>query len=192
MGLAIGHYGMGWVSQVFGGSRIVSHSGIVPDFNAFMALIPEQKKGIVLLFNANHAMMKLTYDELGLNVARRLAGGHPSPLRLGGAPWAMRAMLLIPILQIAGLAATLRKLRRWRSDPALRPSLGRIWGQHILLPLVPNLLVALTVVPMLSKMRGFLRLFMPDYAWIAWISGGFAWIWASLRTGLILRTLRKP
>jgi CubicO group peptidase (beta-lactamase class C family) len=114
MGLSLGDYGMGWISQEIGESRIVSHSGIVPDF--------------------------------------------------GAAPWAMRGMLLIPLLQIAGVATTLLLLRRWRLDPERRPSRGRMWGQHILLPLIPNLLVALTLIPMLSKMRGFLMLFMPEFS----------------------------
>jgi CubicO group peptidase (beta-lactamase class C family) len=43
MGLSLGSYGMGWISQGTSESRIVSHSGIVPDFGAFMALVPEQK-----------------------------------------------------------------------------------------------------------------------------------------------------
>jgi hypothetical protein len=63
---------MGWVSQETGESRIVWHSGIVPDFGAFMALVPEQKKGMVLLFNANHAMMKMTLDD-----AWPVAHSHP-------------------------------------------------------------------------------------------------------------------
>ena len=192
MGFSLGYYCMGWISQVTGKSRIVSHGGIVPDFGAFMALVPEQKKGMVLLFNANHAMMKVTYDEVGMGAAQRLARELPSPLRLGAAPWAMRGMLLIPLLQIAGVAATLRLLRRWREDPALRLSQGRMWRQHILLPLIPNLLVACTLVPMLGKMRGFLMLFMPDFSWIALICGSFAGIWTFLHTGLILRALRKP
>jgi CubicO group peptidase (beta-lactamase class C family) len=192
MGLSLGYYGMGWISQDIGKSRIVSHSGIVPDFGAFMALVPEQKKGLVLLFNANHAMMKMTYDEVGLGAAQRLAGESPTPTIFGAAPWAMRGMPLIPILQVAGVLATLRQLHRWGTDSALRPSRGRMWRQHILLPLIPNLLTALTLAPMLGKMRGFMKLFAPDYSWIALICGSFAGIWAFLRTGLILRMLRKP
>jgi hypothetical protein len=183
---------MGWISQVTGESTIVSHSGIVPDFGAFMALVPEQKKGIILLFNANHAMIKMTFDELGLGAAQRLAGERHTPTIFGVAPWLMRGMLLIPILQIVGVIATLRLLNCWRQNPELQPSRSRMWGQHILPPLIPNLLTTLTLVPMLSKMRGFIRLFMPDYSWIAMICGSFAGIWAFLRTGLILRTLRKP
>jgi len=33
---------------------------------------------------------------------------------------------------------------------------------------------------------------MPDLAWVARFSGGFAAVWATLRTGLMLRVLRKP
>jgi hypothetical protein len=35
-------------------------------------------------------------------------------------------------------------------------------------------------------------LFMPDLAWTARMSGGFAGVWALLRTGLMLRSLRRP
>lgn len=191
MGLSLGSYGMGWISQQTGETRIVSHSGIVPDFGAFMALVPEQKKGMVLLYNANHAMMKMTFDEMGMGAAQRLAGERPTRTIFGALHLGMRAMLLIPILQIVGVIATLRLIRRWRANPEHRPSRGLMWRQHILLPLIPNLLAALTLVPVLSKMRGWVRLFMPDFSWIAWISGGFAVIWAFLRTGLILRALRK-
>jgi hypothetical protein len=182
---------MGWVVQEFGGTRIVSHSGTVPDFGGFMALVPALKIGIVLLFNANHAMMKLTLDDLGLSTARRLTGENPSPSWLEKAPWAMRGLLLIPVLQIAGVLSTQRLIRRWSKNPALRPSRGRMWWQHILLPLIPNLLAALTLVPVLGNLRGWIRLFMPDFSWIAWICGGFAVIWSFLRTGLILREIRK-
>jgi CubicO group peptidase (beta-lactamase class C family) len=191
MGFSVGHYGMGWVSQGCGETRIVSHSGTVPDFSAFMALVPEQKRAIVLLFNANHAMMKITLDEVGIGAAKRLAGVPPSPQIFGAAPWAMRGMLLIPILQIVGVIATLRLLRRWRLDPGALPSRGKFWRQHILLPLIPNLLVALTLAPLLGRMRGFVQLFMPDFSWLSLICGSFAAIWALLRSGLVLWALRK-
>jgi CubicO group peptidase (beta-lactamase class C family) len=191
MGMALGSYGMGWIDQEVGKTRIVSHSGIVPDFGAFMALVPEQKKGFALLFNANHAMMKLTFDEMGMGAAQRLAGEAPAPQKFGAAPWAMRGLALIPILQIIGVAGTLVLLVRWRENPELRPSCGRLWRQHILLPLIPNLLTALTLAPLLGKLRGFMRLFAPDFTWIALICGSFAVVWSILRSALILRVNRK-
>src|SRR5918994_90258 len=64
MGLSFGHYGMGWIIEETGQTKIVWHSGTCPDFFAYMAILPEQKKGMVLLVNANHLLMdKLTFTE---------------------------------------------------------------------------------------------------------------------------------
>jgi CubicO group peptidase (beta-lactamase class C family) len=191
MGIDFGYYAMGWISQVYGKSTIVSHSGTVPDFGAFAALVPNQKKGIVLLSNANHGMIKVTLDEFGLGAAQLLAGERSEGTIFGALYLGMRAMLLIPILQTVSVITTLRLIRRWRADSELRPSRGRMWGQHILLTLFPDLLTSLTLVPMMSKMRGWIRLFMPDFSWIAWICGSFATFWIFLRTGLMLKALCK-
>ena len=191
MGMVLGHYAMGWMSKALGKSTIISHGGIVPDFGAFAAFIPEQKKGLVLLYNANHAMMKLTFDEFGMGAAERLAGEAPSKTLFSIAPWLMRSMAIVPVLQVVGALLTVKKLRHWRAYPASRPSYGRMYRQHILLPLIPNLLLSLTLVPMLGKMRGWMRLFMPDFSWVAYINGSFAAIWTVLRTGLIIHALRK-
>lgn len=193
MGVSFGHYGMGWISQETGESRIVWHSGTLPDFFAFMALLPEQNKGMALLVNANHVMMdKFPLTEMSLGAAQRLAGQPPAPLRFGAAPRGLRGLLLIPAFQIFGVVCTLRLLRRWREDPKRRPSGLHKWVLHILLPLIPNFSAALSLIPMLGNMRGFLRLYVPDFSWIALICGGFAGIWAFLRTSLILWTLRRP
>jgi len=62
-----------------------------------------------------------------------------------------------------------------------------------LLPLIPNLALASTLVYLrASGLLRFIDLFMPDLAWILRISGGFAGVWALLRTGLVLRSLREP
>lgn len=197
MGRSFGHYGMGWISEGDGASRIVSHSGTLPDFFAFMALIPEQGRGMALLGNVNSAAMKMTLDAMGMGAAQRLAGVPPSSSSFerifDAAPWVMRGLLLVPILQIVGVACTMRLLRRWREAPQRRPSQGRLWRRHILLPLIPNLsLVAVAVSLLASKMRGFLMLYVPDFSWLALISGGFAGVWTFLRTSLILRAFREP
>ena len=61
---------------------------------------------------------------------------------------------------------------------------------HILLPLIPNLLVASLLVLLGGRMRGVMWLFMPDLSWIALICGSFAVIWIFLRTVLILQAVR--
>jgi CubicO group peptidase (beta-lactamase class C family) len=192
MGLSLGQYGMGLVVDKIGQTKLVWHTGTLPHFGAYIALLPEQKKGVVLLFNACHHWMNPVQAEFGGDVAALLAGEQPAPSKFGVVPWVLRGQLLIPAVQIACIVATVRLLRRWRLDPALRPSGVRKWGLHILLPLIPNLLVALTLLPMLGKRRGYLMLYMPDYSWIAMVCGSFSLAWMVLRTGLVLRILRKP
>ena len=190
--LSLGQYGMGWFVGTIGETKLAWHGGTLPDFAAHMALLPEQRKGVVLLYNACHHWMNPVLADLGNGVAAMLAGESHTPLPFFHfVPWALRGQVLLPILQVLGAAATLRRLRRWRLDPEGRPSSGRLWGRHILLPLIPNLSAALTLKPMLGKRRGYLRLYMPDWARIAMVSGSIALVWSFLRTGLVLGALRR-
>jgi CubicO group peptidase (beta-lactamase class C family) len=190
MGMLVGYYGMGWVSQEIGKVRVVSHSGNVPNFSAFMGLVPEQKRGVILLLNADPYGLPAITEEIGMGLTALLAGEQPAPIKLDFIQWIMRLLPLILLLQVVGVFATLRVLRRWEREPAIRPGGGRLWGQHILLPLFPNLTLAGILVYMRSTgVIYFVDLFMPDLAWIARISGGFALVWSLMRTGLILRSL---
>jgi CubicO group peptidase (beta-lactamase class C family) len=193
MGVSLGQYAMGWFDDEDGPTRTLWHTGEVPDFFAYMALLPERKKALVLLLNVDQSLMFMRLSDVGAGAARLLAGEQPSPSRLGFIPWALRALLLIPALQVAGVALTLRRLRRWRHDPKGRPSGARKWGANILLPLLPNLLVASPLLGMLGTgTLRFAMLFVPDISWIALLSGSFSLLWSVLRTGLILATLRRP
>lgn len=107
-------------------------------------------------------------------------------------PWTMRALLLLPLLQIGGCLATVRQLRRWGRDPESHPQGIGNWGRHLLLPAVLNLLAAMNLAVVLGKRRGYLRLFLPDYYWTALMCGSFAAVWGCLRSGLVLRALRAP
>ena len=192
MGISSGRYAMGWFEDKIGQTKMLSHGGNVPEYSAYMGLLPEQKKGLVLLINADHYGLPPILGEVGWGATAILAGKQPGPIRLGFIPWVMRGMALIPLLQIIGVFTTLRAVRSWRRNPAPHSGLGRICGQHLLLPLIPNL--ALSAIPIYffyKKMLGYLRLFMPDVYWTALISGGFAGVWALLRTGLFLRFFPK-
>ena len=187
-----GRYGMGWFEIDLGQTKTFSHGGNIPDFSAFMALIPGQKRGVALLLKADPYGLPFITAEIGEGLTAVLAGQQPAPIKLDFIQWIFRLLPLIPILQIVGVITTLRLLRNWHRDPVLRPSRGRVWGQHILPPLVPNLaLVAALAYLRSSGLLGFIYKYMPDLYWIARISGEFARIWASLRTSLILRALRK-
>jgi CubicO group peptidase (beta-lactamase class C family) len=192
MGISAGRYAMGWFVDEIGRTKIIWHSGTNPDFGAYMAFLPEQKKGLVLLFNACHHWFNPVLTEFGMSVAALLAGEPYSPTPFFSmAPRILRGQLLIPAFQVTDVVTTLRMLRRCCLKPDRHPNDGGKWLSHILLPLIPNLLVASTLRSVLGKRRGYLKLFMPDYSWIATICGSFALVWGFIRTGLILRALRN-
>jgi CubicO group peptidase (beta-lactamase class C family) len=191
--LGSGRYGMGWFKVDLDGTTTYSHGGNVPDFSAFMALVPEQKKGLVMLFNADPYGLPMITEEVGMGMAALLAGQQPAPIQLDFVQWIMRLLPLIPLAQVVGVVATLQRLSQWRRDPASCPRGGRLWGRHLLLPLIPNLTLAAILAYLRSSgLIRFMDLFMPDLARTARMSGGFAGVWALLRTGLILRILREP
>jgi CubicO group peptidase (beta-lactamase class C family) len=188
-GISGGWYGMGWFEIDLGQTKTYSHGGNVPDFSAFMGLLPDQKRGVVLLLNADPYGLPPVIGEVGMNLAALLAGQQPAPIQMDFIQWIMRLLPLVPLLQVAGVFATRRQLNRWRREPALRPGNESLWGRQILLPMIPNLSLAAALVYLRSSgLLTFFELFMPDLAWIARISGGFAGIWAFLRTYLILRS----
>jgi len=193
MNAPLAAYGMGWFVAKIGQTTVISHGGNVPDFSSYIAILPERNRGVVLLVNADHWGLPFVLPEVGDGVAALLAGEQPPPIRLGFIPWVMRALPLIPLAQILGVPATLRLLRRWRQSPTLVPGGGRLWGQHILPPLISNLSLAATLAYLHSSgLLRYMRLYMPDLFWIIRIGGGFAGLWAVLRTTLILGTLREP
>ena len=191
-GRATGRYGMGWFDIDLGSTKTYSHGGNVPEFSAFMALLPQQKQGLVLLVNADHYGLPPILAEVGMGAAALLAGQQPPPIELGFLPGLLRLLPLIPLLQVVGGLTTLATLRRWRQQPAKRPQGARLWGQHMLLPLIPNLSLAAVLVYLKSnRLLPYLRLFNPDLAWLVRVSGGFGTVWAVIRTGLILQSQLK-
>jgi hypothetical protein len=189
--LSGGFYGMGWFEIDLGQTKTYSHGGNVPDFSAFMAIVPQHKTGVVMLFNADPYGLPIITEEVGMGVTALLAGQPPAPIRLDFIQWIMRFLPLIPLLQIVGALATLRLLRHWRDAPESRPSCGRTWGQHILLPLIPNLALAgILGYLQSSRLIRFLHLFCPTWPGLH-DKRRIRWDMA-VRTGLILRACENP
>jgi len=186
MGMSFGRYGMGWFVDEIDGTRLLWHSGTTPDFGAFMALLPERNSGFILLFNANHHWMTPVFSDMGGAVAALLAGSDPAPTPgVDSIPWVLRALLLVPLLQAAGVVTTLRAVQRWRANPAERPARRMLWGRHILLPLIPNLLTASALLFILGKTFNYKLVYMPDVAGTSLVSGSFAALWSIVRSGLV-------
>jgi CubicO group peptidase (beta-lactamase class C family) len=190
--LSAGCYGMGWFEQDLNQAKTYSHAGNLPDFSAFMGLVPGQQKAFVVLFNADPYGLPFITDEVGMGLLALLAKQSPPPIKLDFIQWVFRLLPLIPLIQVAGMIVTLGFLRYWQRNPASRPSWGRMWSQHILLPLIPNLsMVAILAYLRSSGLIRFMHFYMPDLAWIVRISGSFALVWSFLRSGLMLRAMRR-
>jgi CubicO group peptidase (beta-lactamase class C family) len=81
MGIAMGRYGMGWFITDSNQTKTIWHSGNLPDFSSYMALLPAQQKGIVILVNADHYGFPPILMEVGNGAAALLAGQQPAPPR---------------------------------------------------------------------------------------------------------------
>lgn len=185
-------YAMGWFDSEMGQTKTIYHGGNMPDFSSFAAFLPTQHLGLVLLINNGMYGLPMMIGEVGMRLTAVLAGQQAPPVKLGFVQWIMRLLPLIPLLQALGVIATLRRIQKWRREPQSRPGRNRLWVQHILLPLVPNLsLVGMLTFMLKNKLFAFLRLFMPDLTWTTLICGGFAGIWTILRTWLVLRSTRS-
>ena len=190
VGVSDGRYGMGWFDHRTWAKRKPLHTAaIVPDFSAFMALLPEQKKGVVLLLNADH------YDAPRHGGGRDgrdglLAGQQPAPIQLGLYPVDHARSAADPGSPDRGRCRHPAAVTPLAQGSRRRPSRGRVWGQHILLPLIPNLLLALILIPAPGQIRLSAALSArpcldrPDQRQFCRDMG-------FLRTGLILRALRK-
>lgn len=184
-------YGMGWFIEktTDGGSILISHDGTCPDYKGYMALLPDQKKGMVLLLNANELMIDFSWKYIGGWAASLLAGAQPQAFPWVMIPWSLRALLIIPVLQILSVFLTLRTVRRWRSDASSRPGTIRKWI-HVVLPSIPDLiLVCCALYFVTSGLLHFWMLYMADVSTLALFCGSFALVWIFVRTRLILSAL---
>lgn len=182
MGVEMGAYGMGWFVQETDHGTRVWHNGQTPDFFAYMALLPEQGRGLVLLVNANQMLLNFALLGVSEGAAALLAGAQPDRFPWGVIPWVLRSFLLIPAIALVDVIATRRRVQRWRVAPGRRPGPSRLWAWHILPPAVLYLaLVLIALVLLTSALRKMLLLFMPDLSWLALLCGGFALVWVFVR-----------
>lgn len=191
MGISMGRYGMGWFISGSGVTQNAWHTGIVPDYFSFMALLPEQKKGVILLFNVYGYLMTPALSEVGAGVTSLLAGEQPGPIKTGFLVWVQRLWPLLPLLQIIGITASLRSYRRSRAGLGSQSRTVHRHLQSTIFPLVSVLLPVLSLIPRLVRTREFWALFMPDLSWISRVCGGLANGWVFLQIWTILGNFRK-
>ena len=184
-------YGMGWYVDSSGEEEVVMHWGETPDYFGYLGMLPEQRRGVALLVNADQHFYTYPLLDLGNGVADLLAGEEPVKNTWLVLPWVLRVLLLLPVLQFFVMRAALRRVKRWQADPALRPGRTKLWLLHFLPPALFNLLVAaMGVGLMASGLFKFSLLFMGDLAAIILICAALAVIGLVLRTRLMVSMLK--
>jgi CubicO group peptidase (beta-lactamase class C family) len=187
-GKDMGDYGMGWFVIEREEEPIIFHYGEVPDYFAYMALIPGQNRAFALLVNTNHHLYNYALWALAENAAFWLAGLPPQSNAWGILPWAMPALILLPLGQAAGGVVFFRRVKRWQSEPTSRPAPARLWVRHLILPGILDLaLIAAATGVLFSGMFGFLMLFLGDMMVIMLACGLVAFVLLIMRTMFVLK-----
>jgi CubicO group peptidase (beta-lactamase class C family) len=184
-------YGMGWYIDSSGKEEVVMHWGETPDYFSYLALLPEQQLGVVLFVNADQHMYTYPLLDLGNSVVDLLVGEEPADNSWLILPWVLRALLLLPVLQIIGIRTALRRLKRWQVEPGTRPGRIKLWLLDLILPTILNLVVvAMGVGLLVSGLFKFSLLFMGDLVSIILACALMSTVWLVVRTRLMIRILK--
>jgi CubicO group peptidase (beta-lactamase class C family) len=198
VGSAGAHYGMGWVSEEINGIAMLTHAGDTANFHADMILLPESQWGIIMLTNANNALVgqvaaagTLGTWRIAAGVASLLTGRRPPTTRLNFRSYYLMldsAVVLVSGLQLWSLARLLRPGQR--SHRGWPPNLFRR-----AVPLMWEVVAPLQVVRSLPKWFDapwpLLKLYAPDFSyWLTVVLLPLSLMTGALRVALILLRLR--
>ena len=182
-------YAMGWIEGKLEGVPIVVHNGDPGDFHATMILVPKSKWGVVLLMNGSNDLRQGSLDTPAYGVVARLVGVEsptsPGPFQ-DPAMIAVFVILAVGVLQVFGIVRSVVLARRWRAGAVRRPHGVVGVGLRVGLPLVLNLLWAVTLLVVLPPFFSLplQTLVFLDIGWVVLLSGGLALVW-----GVVLRPI---
>lgn len=189
------YYGMGWQTGAVGDIPIVQHDGMLPTGYANLVLLPDHDWGIVVLANGVGRVAAPRLGGLAAGVANGLLGRAAVPAAED------RVFLVVTIVaflivgvQVFGASRTIARLRRWRGQPASRPTGAWSLAWHLGLPLALNcgwgslVLLGLSVPFGLALSESVFLL--GDFAYLLAGSGAVALAWGVVRTVLVWRALR--
>jgi CubicO group peptidase (beta-lactamase class C family) len=183
-------YGMGWAIQGAPPSSRIWHDGDVSNFHSHVALLPDQRLGIVVLMNVggvgNSAAISGVVDGI---TATLLGRGQGAPTNSLGTTLA-RLTPVVPLLIVILWAGwSYLSLRRWGRGEARSRGFSQFWRLYV--PLTIELCVAgligIVVPAAVQTPLAAIALFEPDAFAILVTTGGFAVACAIARTCFALR-----
>jgi hypothetical protein len=100
---------MGWGVGFWEGERIIRHGGMLPGYSAFMALLPEQQAGVVVLANVNSAVAFPARNQLAYDILQVTTGTDPGP----AIPYERLLRIAVLLLTLGALAWLALHTRKW-------------------------------------------------------------------------------
>ncbi len=170
-------YGMGWFIRETPLGSMVWHYGEVPDSYAYMAMLPEQNTGLILLVNTNQHFYTYALNEVGDQAFAFLTDNtiKKNPWHL--LPWILRSLVILPLIQLVVMVSKIKKRRSQNSAAVNQHS-----NKQILLRLLPGIVINLLLVAIPIGLTAggifkFSMLFMGDITLILTLSGTLSLFW---------------
>ncbi len=188
------YYGMGWNVGSVEDLNAVWHSGDTNSFQSFMVLLPDRRWAFAILSNVNNIPAGRRFEEIGWGIAKLLTGSSPNTAHVLDSTWTYLVFFGVVAVQILGMARTLTLLRRWRREPASRPSGLSAAIRRIALPSAMNVAWGLLIFLALPLMFAPIRVLtsaIPDIGYLLLISGSIALLWSAVRAVWVLGLLRS-
>jgi CubicO group peptidase (beta-lactamase class C family) len=194
-------YAMGWDVGPVRGIPTISHDGSGFDSHANVVLIPDRQWGVVVMENGENSpdeffgsrrMTGIAYGVAGL-----LIGEEPTATSSSRSLWVVYGVVLVILLiQVAGIVRSTRTIRSWRTVPSRRPTGALRIALRVGLPLLVSWTWALLVLvglpriiraPLPAVLMG-----LPDLGYPLVASAVLAFGWGLVRVIWAIRTLRTP
>ena len=167
-------YAMGWEVTQRHDITTVSHDGSNFNAHANVVLLPDLGWGVVVMENAENSPDEFFGSRrmtgIAYGIADMLTGRPPSETSTATSLRAVYGFVLgVIILQVIGVARSMRTFRRWRTVPGRAPSTStRLWVR-IALSVLVNWMWAVTVLVLLPRKVGAplsaLLMGLPDLAY---------------------------
>jgi CubicO group peptidase (beta-lactamase class C family) len=177
-------YGMGWFVGPVNDIPAIHHQGETFNFHSNVVLIPQSRRGVVVLMNAENSLDLFTNGRMGTiadGVASLLEGQEP-PSPPSNAPIFIvyAALFALLALQARGIAKAVVELRRGQ---VRRGRIGPAWrvGLSLLLSLVWAAFVLVLVPKQLGLPLSILATGFPDLVYLLLVSALAAVSWAIVK-----------
>jgi CubicO group peptidase (beta-lactamase class C family) len=179
---------------------MLEHGGELATYAAGMLLLPEEGIGVAIVMNLNDEATPSRFYQIHPGIAQILLGGEPRLLMSYEDPLSQYGKLILgaaTMLMALGFVWALRRIRRWRHNPASAPNGRSGLLRNVVLPLMVDLGVtafAWWLVLSRSPTRDIpviLRL-APDVGLSLVLIALLGVGWGLLRTALTVQAMRLP